>query len=132
MFRFINLTAAKPVTAAVAAAVFALTALVSTAQPAHAAGVPGGPLTRYGVVSAHSSIAYDIYFRGNELAEVVAMADGDDVDLYVYDENGNLIDSDTLRDDMPICSWTPRWTGKFRIVVKNCEGYAVPFAIVTN
>ena len=45
--------------------------------------------------------------------------DGDctDLDLRLYDNNGNLIDSDVLPDDYPIVSVTPRWNGNFRLRV---------------
>ena len=38
---------------------------------------------------------------------------------FVYDENGNLIDSDTDSTDVCVCSWTPRWTGYFSIKIRN-------------
>ncbi len=44
-----------------------------------------------------------------------------DVDIYLYDENGNLIDRDRLADNKPIVSVTPRWTGPFIIQVKMYE-----------
>jgi hypothetical protein len=43
--------------------------------------------------------------------------DCDDLDLFAYDENGNLVDEDIETDDIPILSITPRWTGEFRIRV---------------
>jgi hypothetical protein len=44
-----------------------------------------------------------------------------DVDIYLYDENGNLIDRDRLDDNKPIVHVTPRWTGPFVIQVKMYE-----------
>ncbi|MBR0117085.1 MAG: pre-peptidase C-terminal domain-containing protein [Prevotella sp.] len=59
-------------------------------------------------------------FRGGEYAYVIVSGDGDtDLDLYIYDENGNLIDSDTDDTDDCVCSFTPRWTGKYYIKIKN-------------
>jgi len=43
--------------------------------------------------------------------------DCSDLDISVYDENGNQIASDTEVDDVPMVSVTPRWTGAFRIQV---------------
>jgi hypothetical protein len=40
-----------------------------------------------------------------------------DLDLSVYDENGNLIDSDIEVDDIPVLQISPRWTGTFRVKV---------------
>jgi hypothetical protein len=41
-----------------------------------------------------------------------------DIDLYLYDENGQLIDSDIKNDDKPLVLVTPRWSGRFYIKVK--------------
>jgi hypothetical protein len=55
-----------------------------------------------------------------ELAEVAISGDGGtDLDLFVYDENGNLICSSTGYFDDEYCSWVPEWTGEFRIIVVN-------------
>ena len=71
-------------------------------------------------VLAHSTDTYSITARGGEEKLVMVIGDGDtDLDLYVYDENGNLIDSDTDSSDTMVCSWTPKWTGKFTIKIKN-------------
>lgn len=52
--------------------------------------------------------------------EIFAVCDGDcgDIDLWLYDESGNLIDSDQKKDDLPVVVVTPSWTGKFRLKVK--------------
>jgi hypothetical protein len=49
--------------------------------------------------------------------------DCSDVDLWIYDENGNLIDSDVLADDYPIVEVSPRWTGEFDVRLKmySCD-----------
>ena len=71
-------------------------------------------------VLAHSTDTYRVTFTGGEEAMVMVIGDGDtDLDLYIYDENGNLIESDTDRSDTMICTWTPKWTGKFTIKIKN-------------
>ena len=44
-----------------------------------------------------------------------------DMDFWLYDENDNLIDSDTSTDDVPIVRVTPRWSGTFRIRVRMYE-----------
>lgn len=44
--------------------------------------------------------------------------DCSDMDFWLYDENANLIDSDTSTDDVPIVRVTPRWSGQFTIRVK--------------
>ena len=69
---------------------------------------------------SHSTDEYEVYFDGKQEACVIVVGDGDtDLDLYVYDENGNLIDSDTDELDTCVCTWTPKWGGYFTIKVKN-------------
>jgi hypothetical protein len=71
-------------------------------------------------VLAHSTDTYRVTFKAGVEAMVLVSGDGDtDLDLYIYDENGNLIDSDTDSMDTMICTWTPKWTGKFTIKIKN-------------
>lgn len=84
------------------------------------AGAVGGPRVNHTDVLAHSTDRYTIAFRAGEVARITVDGDGDtDLDLYVYDENGNLIASDTDRTDYCVVRWTPRWTGVFRIKVRN-------------
>ena len=44
--------------------------------------------------------------------------DCSDLDLYLRDDAGNLIDSDTDSDDHPVVSVTPKYTGDFRLYVR--------------
>ena len=75
------------------------------------------------VVSGYSSHSFTVVFRGGRPARVSVTGDGGtDLDLYIYDENGNLITRDVYVTDRCAVRWTPRWTGRFRIVVKN-RGY---------
>lgn len=96
-------------------------------------GVPGGPKSAYFSVLAHDTDIFRVRFRGGEWAEVTVIGDGDtDLDLHVYDENGSLIDSDTDATDIAYCSWIPRWTGTFRIEVKNWGSMYNRYRITTN
>lgn len=71
-------------------------------------------------VYAHQTDIYTKTFRAGSKAEVLVVGDGDtDLDLYVYDENGNLIASDTDYTDRCYISFYPRWTGTFTIKIKN-------------
>jgi hypothetical protein len=74
----------------------------------------------------------NVVFRGGETAMVMISGDGDsDLDLYVFDERGNLICQADSRTDAEICRWTPRWTGPFRIEVRNL-GVANQYVLRTN
>jgi len=71
-------------------------------------------------VEAYSTDRFQVSFFGDQDAAVIISGDGDtDLDLYVYDENGNLIGSDTDSSDDCVVRFHPRWTGSFRIEVRN-------------
>ena len=50
----------------------------------------------------------------------------------IYDENGNLIDSDTDSTDECLCTFTPRWTGQFKIKIKNRGNVYNEYQITTS
>ena len=96
-------------------------------------GAVGGPKYDYGTVYARDYAYYDASFIANQLAEVVVSGDGDtDLDLYVYDSNGNLIASDTDFTDDCYVRWYPKWTGRFRIKIVNRGGVYNNYVIATN
>lgn len=110
----------------------ALVALAEDVAKDGARGASGGPKTSRSVVNGHSRDVYTLRFEGGEPARVFVSGDGDsDLDLYVYDENGNEICKDVDSTDDMICTWRPRWTGEFRIVIKNL-GVANLYRIWTN
>ncbi len=87
--------------------------------PGFAGPVGGRKYTRTSVRANGEDVFY-VTFRGGELARVALSGDGDtDLDLYVYDENGSLIARDDDSSDDCYVSWTPRWTGSFKIRVVN-------------
>lgn len=84
-------------------------------------------------VQAHSYDSYTVEFRAGEIAECAIVGDGDtDLDLYIYDENGNLITSDTDYTDRCYCRWTPRWQGNFRLKVVNRGNVYNQYTIAVN
>jgi hypothetical protein len=83
----------------------------------------------------YSNSSYTDYttFNAQELAEILVIGDGDtDLDLYVYDANGNSIASDTGYTDNCYVSFTPKWTGTFKIVVKNRGEVYNDYLLLTN
>ena len=79
----------------------------------------GAFVTHLRVRAGGTDVFREVY-RAREFAEVCLVGDGDtDLDLYIYDENGNLVCSDTGYSDQAYCSWTPRWQGPFEIVIEN-------------
>lgn len=98
-----------------------------------ARGAVGGPKRGVETVLALSTDVFRIGFRADEVARVAISGDGDTrLDLYVYDENGNLITSRVGPGDDALASWVPRWTGVFIIKVVNRGLVANRYVIATN
>jgi hypothetical protein len=96
-------------------------------------GRVGGPASHYDEVLARTTDVYTMSFRGGEWAEIRVRGDGDtDLDCYVYDQNGNLIDSDTDYTDYCILGWVPRWTGSFTLRIQNLGWVWNGYILVTN
>lgn len=96
-------------------------------------GRVGGAISQEEIVKANTTDIYNIKFYASETAEVLVIGDGDtDLDLYVYDSNGNLICKDDDYTDDCYCRWTPKWTGTFRIEIKNRGSVYNKYVIATN
>lgn len=80
----------------------------------------GPSIDLYDKVLAGYTDIWTYTFRANSEARVTVEGDGDtDLDLYIYDENNNLITKDDDNIDYCICTWTPKWTGTFKIKIVN-------------
>ena len=103
---------------AIVSTVAALAAVMSLgSQPAEAAVMGGRVVDR---VEAHRSDFYTICLSGGELAMITVSGDGDtDLDLFVWDRFGNLIDSDTDLTDQCVVIFRAPYTGRFRIQIEN-------------
>ena len=96
-------------------------------------GAVGGPKRTVDVVKALDTDSFQIVFRGGEIAKVAFSGDGDTrLDMYVYDESGNLVASQVGPGDDALSSWLPRWTGPFVIKVVNRGRVSNRYVIVTN
>lgn len=96
-------------------------------------GALGGPKRATTEVKAYSTDVITVQFRGGENAVVGVSGDGDtDLDLYVYDENGNLVASDTNGSDDCKVRFYPKRNGTFRIKVKNLGNVYNRYLLVTN
>ena len=97
------------------------------------AGAVGGPKTDRTRVQARDTNRYTVSFRGGETARIDLQGDGDtDLDIFVYDEFGNLVASRTGGTDRESVSWTPRFTGPFTIRVVNLGTVWNEYRIITN
>jgi hypothetical protein len=65
-------------------------------------------------VMLNAGFTYNIYVRPYDLAA--------DFDVFVYDQNANLVAGDDTPAADAFCAVTPRWTGPFRIVVRSSRG----------
>ncbi len=92
-----------------------------------------GPSRDYAAVNGNSYVDYTANFVANLIAEILVSGDGDtDLDLYVYDSNGNLIASDTDYSDDCYVRWVPAWTGRYTIRIVNRGPVYNRFVILTN
>jgi hypothetical protein len=96
-------------------------------------GAVGGPKGGTYEVFANCYNLFDVKFFANERATVVVSGDGDtDLDLFVYDEYGNLIGKDDDYSDDCVVNFNPRWTGKFTIKILNRGNVYNRYVIATN
>ena len=113
--------------------VLAYAAAVEKAMKGKTRGAVGGPRYQVDKVGAGGQITYTLAFEAGKLAEVLVVGDGDtDLDLYVFDQNNNLIVYDEGYSDQCYVRFVPRWTGNFYIVVKNRGRVYNRFQIATN
>jgi hypothetical protein len=75
--------------------------------------------TRDYTVTLQAGVSYCIFAAGDHRI--------DDLDIFRYDENANLIDRDTSTDAIPTVSVRPAWTGRFRVRIKNHQGYGAGY-----
>jgi hypothetical protein len=96
-------------------------------------GATNGAVAHYDSVNARDYDDFNISFRGGELARIAVIGDGDtDIDLFVYDENGHEIARDDDRTADCVVSFTPRWTGSFRVRVLNNGRVYSNYLLATN
>ena len=88
---------------------------------------------RTDVVRGHSTDVYHMTFVGGEWEVLFVSGDGStDLDLYVYDENGNLVAKDDDNSDECRVRFIPRWTGPFTVKVVNRGHYANRYTLGSN
>ncbi|MGF1625561.1 MAG: hypothetical protein ACFCVH_11810 [Alphaproteobacteria bacterium] len=111
-----------------------LLGLIEDAEAESARGSIYGSGYYEGYISGGDNLYYDEAFFGGEQAVITLQGHNpSDIDLWIYDEFGNLICSSTGYSSYETCSFTPRWTGNFTIRVEN-EGHpqGTYFTLWTN
>lgn len=70
--------------------------------------------------------SWDVILKGQRVYNIFVYAHepGVDFDLYVFDENMNLIDVDQEIDSSAYCRTEPNWTGPFRITIECVRGFS--------
>lgn len=110
-----------------------LLALIEDVEAGGSRGSVYGEGSYEDYIGPYASMAYDEGFFGNERAIVTLNGWNDtDLDLYVYDEYGNLICEGISYSSSEYCEWTPRWTGNFTVVVYNNGGFENTYSLWTN
>lgn len=103
------------------------------AEPGKTMGATGGAIQIVDCVRGGYTDIWTINYDGSRLAQVGVIGDGDtDLDVIVYDENGHLIGSDLDGTDRCLVSWTPKWTGKFKVHVRNQGKIPNCYRLLTN
>jgi hypothetical protein len=96
-------------------------------------GGTGGPVLKFDRVEGGYKDTWKLNFRGGELARVAVIGDGDtDLDLYIYDEYGNLITKDDDYTDNCIVEFWPKWAGTFSAVIVNRGRVYNAYMLMTN
>lgn len=96
-------------------------------------GRVGGPGESYNLIRGNSTDYFEISFIEGELAELAVRGDGDtDLDLFIYDSNGNLIKFDDDYTDRCYVCWVPRWTGRYTVKVVNLGPVSNYYRLWTN
>ncbi len=95
------------------------------------AGIGGAELTHEPSINVTNHNTYKIVtfnLRRGYTYHILGVCDQDcrDLDLKLYDENGNLLVQDTRNDDTPWVKVTPRWTGAFAVRVEMHSCYDNP------
>lgn len=81
-----------------------------------ASGTLGHGETKDFSVELRSGIKYSVYVNPTEPHA--------DFDLYIYDENGNLIEYDSSTESDAYCFVIPKYTGPFRLLIKSESGFS--------
>jgi hypothetical protein len=110
-----------------------LAVLVVSAGTARADAV-GGPWEAVKKLPAFGTDRFEpIKFRAGELAMVAVEGDGyTNLDLYIYDEKGNLVAMDDGLGDFCVASWIPTKTQKYTIVIRNRGADFNVYVMATN
>lgn len=79
------------------------------------------------------TFTYSGYFFGNSYSFAELIGSGQsDLDIFIYDENWNLIDQSTSSGSYELAEWNPLWNGWFHIEVYNYGHRPSSFELYAN
>ena len=74
-----------------------------------------------------------MYWDANDKVTVTVMGDGEtDLDLYIFDEDDNLVAYDTDYTDTCYCNFTAETSGNYTIAVVNLGTFVNYFSLNIN
>jgi len=87
----------------------------------------------YDSLNDSATDSYSVELDSFSTYQIVAVCDEDcgDIDLFLYDERGNLVDDDETTDDYPIVGVSPKISQEYTLKVKmyKCDIEPCRFAI---
>jgi hypothetical protein len=97
------------------------------------AGAVPGPIHFKDVIKPMDTNIYYGIFKKDDISVLKISGDGStDFDCYLYDENNNHVAEDIRGIDECLIVWSPKWTGKFKIVIRNLGAACNEFTISSN
>lgn len=106
---------------------------ITAARSSASRGLVGGAGSWVRDIAARSSVSYQMRAQGGYLWNVIAAGDGDtDVDMEVFDQNGNLICRDIAPYTRASCSIIPAWTGTFTVRISNLGNVWTRTLVMSN
>lgn len=108
----------------------ALAAMTLFAPMAQATSV--WPLQESAYVHALDWHQFEMTFYGNSSAYVEVIPQGGPVQVHIYDENFNWIESSPVSSSFASVNWNPIWTGTFYVEIENLSGYGQTYQIYSN
>ncbi len=113
--------------------VVAVAALSTSWVSSSYAGRQGGAASARDTVSAHDTDVFKMAFTKDQQARISVRGDrSTDLDCYVYDSDGDLVAKDDDNTDYCLLSWTPAWTGKFSLQIRNRGSEPNEYVMTTN
>ncbi|MEM9048649.1 MAG: hypothetical protein AAGC92_08005 [Pseudomonadota bacterium] len=111
----------------------ALLAMIEDIGTVASRGPTRGTLSGTKRLPPRTQHVFDVELRARERTTVLIDGGNDgNLDLLVYDENGNLVCESRRYGDREQCTIRPRWRGYFRIVVRNATRRTNTYRIVVR